>query len=82
VKQTSWVRCIVGFVTTLTAFLVVPDQYTVHAAAERCFPQTGQCISGRFRTFWEENGGLEVFGYPLTSATPVVNHETGQTYLT
>jgi hypothetical protein len=82
VKQTSWMRCIAGFVTTLIAFLVVPGHYTVHAADERCFPQTGQCISGRFRTFWEQNGGLEVFGYPLTSATPVVNHETGQTYLT
>ncbi|HET9223216.1 MAG TPA: hypothetical protein VFO07_11970, partial [Roseiflexaceae bacterium] len=31
-----------------------------------CFPQTGQCISGRIRTFWEENGGLPVFGYPIT----------------
>jgi hypothetical protein len=31
---------------------------------QRCFPETGQCISGRIRAFWEENGGLSVFGYP------------------
>jgi sugar lactone lactonase YvrE len=32
---------------------------------ERCFPETGQCVSGRIRQFWERNGGLPVFGFPL-----------------
>ncbi len=29
-----------------------------------CFSETGQCISGRIRQFWEQNGGLLVFGFP------------------
>ncbi|MDW8145988.1 MAG: SH3 domain-containing protein [Roseiflexaceae bacterium] len=33
---------------------------------ERCFPETGFCISGRIREFWEQNGGLPVFGFPIT----------------
>lgn len=33
---------------------------------ERCFPETGYCISGRIRQFWEEHGGLPVFGFPIT----------------
>lgn len=33
---------------------------------ERCFAETGYCISGRIREFWEQNGGLPVFGYPIT----------------
>lgn len=33
---------------------------------ERCFAETGYCISGRIREFWEQNGGLRVFGYPIT----------------
>jgi hypothetical protein len=37
--------------------LAQPDQ--------RCFPATGQCISGRIREFWEQNGGVAVFGYPI-----------------
>ena len=40
-----------------------------HADAQtgqRCFPETGQCISGRIRVFWERNGGLPVFGFPIT----------------
>ncbi|MFO7168993.1 MAG: hypothetical protein DIU80_013310 [Chloroflexota bacterium] len=32
---------------------------------ERCFPETGYCISGRIRQFWEQNGGLPVFGFPI-----------------
>ncbi len=34
--------------------------------AERCFLETGYCISGRMREFWEQNGGLPVFGFPIT----------------
>ncbi len=33
---------------------------------ELCFRETGQCISGRIRQFWQENGGLPVFGFPIT----------------
>ncbi len=38
----------------------------VQAADERCFAETEYCISGRIRAFWEQNGGLEVFGLPIT----------------
>lgn len=33
---------------------------------ERCFPETGFCIAGRMREFWEQQGGLPVFGFPIT----------------
>jgi hypothetical protein len=70
-------------VFALFALLVLsfPLQPT-SAQAQRCFPQTNQCISGRFRQFWEQNGGLQVFGYPITAAANEVNRDTGQTYLT
>jgi hypothetical protein len=35
-------------------------------AKARCFRETGFCISGRIREFWEQNGGLPVFGFPVT----------------
>jgi hypothetical protein len=35
-------------------------------AGERCFAETGLCISGPIRAYWERNGGLAVFGYPIT----------------
>ena len=33
--------------------------------AQRCFTETSFCISGRIREFWEQNGGLAVFGLPI-----------------
>ncbi len=33
---------------------------------EQCFEQTGFCISGPILNFWQRNGGLPVFGYPLS----------------
>jgi hypothetical protein len=38
----------------------------VQAQDTLCFPETGNCLSGRFRAFWEQNGGLAVFGYPIS----------------
>ena len=32
----------------------------------RLFPETGHTLRGSFRSFWEANGGLAGFGYPLT----------------
>jgi hypothetical protein len=32
----------------------------------RFFPETGHAVGGRFLEFWQQNGGLAVFGYPLT----------------
>src|SRR4029078_6880166 len=48
----------------------------------QCFPETNQCISGRFRQYWEQNGGLAVFGYPISSAHEERNADTGKSYLT
>ncbi|HEY1011566.1 MAG TPA: hypothetical protein VGE07_02605 [Herpetosiphonaceae bacterium] len=47
-----------------------------------CFAETGQCVAGRFRAYWEQNGGLPVFGLPLTAAGDQLNRDTNQTYLT
>jgi hypothetical protein len=34
-------------------------------AAQRCFTETNQCMDGRIAEFWEQNGGLSVFGFPI-----------------
>lgn len=36
------------------------------APRERCFPETGYCVSGAILQYWEKNGGLPVFGYPIS----------------
>ncbi len=55
---------IVAFALLLT---IAPVQDRVQAQDDRCFSETGFCISGRIREYWQQNGGLEVFGYPITA---------------
>lgn len=39
---------------------------SAHAApGDRCFAETSECIAGRFRQYWDANGGLAVFGFPI-----------------
>ncbi len=47
-----------------------------------CFDAVSDCIEGRFREYWQQNGGLPVFGYPISPARAEVNPDTGATYLT
>jgi hypothetical protein len=61
-KEVAMYRRVLWLVPLLFLFGLLP---TVHAqTSERCFPETGFCITGRVREFWEQNGGLPVFGYP------------------
>lgn len=56
------VRFVRWIAPCLIVFAFVPS---VQAQSEqRCFPETGFCVSGRVREFWEQNGGLPVFGFP------------------
>ncbi len=40
--------------------------FTVTGGGAQCFAATGKCIQGRFRTYWNANGGLEINGYPIS----------------
>ncbi len=50
----------------LLALAALPAQAQAQAE-QRCFPETGQCIAGPIRAYWERNGGLAVFGFPITA---------------
>jgi len=50
-------------------------------ADQRCFPETGYCITGRFRQYWEQQGGVAAFGYPVSSLEEI-NPITGERRLT
>jgi hypothetical protein len=51
----------------LTLFVQQPSLSQAQSG-ERCFAETGHCISGAIRAYWEQNGGLPVFGYPISPA--------------
>ncbi len=53
----------------LTMLGLVPSTPASAQSETRCFPETGYCISGAIRAYWERNGGLPVFGYPTGPVT-------------
>lgn len=59
-----------------------PPPPNVQPTDERCFSETNQCITGRFRQYWEQNGGVSVFGYPIGPARQEINRDTGLHHLT
>ena len=55
----------------LLALLVMLALLPAQAQSDqRCFSETGHCIHGRIRDYWEQNGGLPVFGYPISAQRP------------
>ena len=45
------------------------------------FEETGHNACEPFASYWEANGGLPIFGYPITEAFEEVSLDTGNTYL-
>jgi len=44
------------------------------------FRETGHNLSNAFLQYWQNNGGLEVFGYPISEEFAQVNVSDGKTY--
>ncbi len=62
---------------------LLPSATPVQAADNsRFFPQTNHTVSGKFLDYWNNNGGLAVFGYPISEAANETDSETGKIYLT
>lgn len=63
---------------TLTSLLASP---MVHAADSQFFPATGQTVSGPFLAYWRANGGLGIFGNPISEVQTerdTVRNQTAQ----
>jgi spore germination protein YaaH len=45
------------------------------------FPETGHSLSGAFLRYWRTNGGLPIFGYPITEPFMELSPTDGKRYL-
>jgi sortase (surface protein transpeptidase) len=59
-------RRLLAFALLLVLVMLPATPRADAQSARRCFRQTGYCIAGPIRAFWERNGGLPVFGLPIT----------------
>ncbi len=56
-----------GLVLALLVCLSLGGAPSAHAQSDiRYFAETGHYLRGAFRYFWEANGGVAVFGLPVT----------------
>ncbi|GAC1564888.1 MAG: hypothetical protein NVS2B7_38990 [Herpetosiphon sp.] len=62
--------------------LLLAQPLSVHAADAQCFQETGQCMSGQFRSYWQGNGGLPIFGFPITGPADEISRDTDKSYRT
>src|SRR5919197_3147935 len=58
---------VLSFLAVLAALLIAPASASPRTAPI-CFSQVPDCIDGRFAEFWQQNGGLPVFGLPKSPA--------------
>jgi hypothetical protein len=65
-QKESCMRRLILMLSLFSLFaFAVPAQA---ATKDICFAQVPDCITFRFAEFWTDNGGLAVFGLPLTTA--------------
>lgn len=64
----------------LTAGRNFPQATPLSARSQNYFAATGHNIANRFVNFWQQNGGLPEFGYPISEEFQEVNASDGKTY--
>jgi len=67
------------YISTVLAVLAAPP--AASAATSQFFPQTGHTVSGPFLAYWQANGGLPIFGYPISEAQTEEDPLSGRTLL-
>ena len=72
-------HCIVFGLALLLALLAATPASA--APRQRCFNETGYCVADPLLSYWERNGGLAVFGYPIGALHDETNQDgwTGPT---
>ncbi len=59
----------VGCIATLMIILALAAPVRTAHAADACYRETGYCIDASIIGYWQTNGGLSVFGYPISGVT-------------
>lgn len=63
-----------------TALVPVPS--VANTDAKVFYALSGHTLGGVFKTYWDNHGGLEQFGYPITEEFQEVSTTDGKTYVT
>ncbi|MFL5735455.1 MAG: hypothetical protein ACJ78Q_20025 [Chloroflexia bacterium] len=70
---------LVGNEFTQGRYFDKPDQASI-PPDHYFFPQTGHTLGGAFLSYWVSNGGLPIYGYPISEEMTEVSPTDGQSY--
>jgi hypothetical protein len=70
--------CKLSLLLAMLALLNAAPHELTAQSEQQCFSETSECIDGRFLVYWLKNGGLPVFGYPISAAADEPDREDGQ----
>jgi hypothetical protein len=59
---------------------LAPVGPVANTADRTYFPQTRHTVSGAFKQFFEANGGVAIFGYPISQEYIGISEQDGQAY--
>ncbi len=78
----SMLMAVAIMMLTFGTVMAAPSQG--EGAAQDCeaFPETGYELCPPFLSFWQDNGGLPVFGFPISAAADELNPDLNQMLLT
>lgn len=66
---------------TEPAFLPLAlDPVSATTPDRRYFPETGHTLAYGFKRFWEQNGGLAIFGFPISEELSEIDAATGRAF--
>lgn len=64
----------------LGAITTQPEAAAAPVAGAQFFAETGHNLAGQFLAYWQEHGGLPVFGYPITEERTETSPLDGKEY--
>jgi hypothetical protein len=79
--QTPKAASTVGVLPTEAAQSTAVAQAPTPEAGSRTFPETGFTVPAVFMKYWNANGGLPVFGFPISEARSEKSDSDGKTYM-
>ncbi len=74
----TWIYLVLAILLVVPALLVARGG--VAQAGSRTFTETGKTVKGRFLDYWNSNGGLAQFGYPVSDEMQEKSDTDGKTY--
>ena len=69
------------FVVLLLLPLVANSRIAYTQANQITFPETGKTLTGGFLAYWQQNGGLAQFGFPISNEISEQSLTDGKIYI-